>query len=119
GAAAGADAGTGASAGAGWPLPASRFLGLTVLVWYLPELVSAMSVFVKWWLRPAGFDLRSQAAERLPPAAVAVIAGLYFLLLFPYGLPGAWRRRRPEVCPDRPRSGAAGAVSGQGQPGQE
>jgi hypothetical protein len=71
-----------------WQLPAARFLGLAVLVWYLPELVSAGSVFVKWWLRPVGFDLRSQAIERIPPAAVAVIAGLYFLLLFPAGLSG-------------------------------
>jgi hypothetical protein len=80
--------------GADWQLPAARFLGLGVLVWYLPEVVSAGSVFVKWWLRPAGFDLRSQAIERLPPAAVGVIAGLYFLLLFPKGMPAVWRRLR-------------------------
>ncbi|HVR07593.1 MAG TPA: hypothetical protein VMW75_06050 [Thermoanaerobaculia bacterium] len=81
-------------AGMEWQLPAGRFLGLAVLVWYLPELVSAGSVFVKWWLRPVGFDLRAQAIERLPPAAVGVLAGLYFLLLFPAGLPAVGRRLR-------------------------
>lgn len=83
------------AAGLAWQLPAARFLGLAVLVWYLPELTSAASVFVKWWLRPAGFDLRSQAIDRLPPAATGVLAGLYFLLLFPAGLPAVWRRLRP------------------------
>jgi len=83
-----------AGAGMEWQLPAGRFLGLAVLVWYLPELVSAGSVFVKWWLRPVGFDLRAQAIERLPPAAVGVLAGLYFLLLFPAGLPAVGRRLR-------------------------
>jgi len=85
----------GTAAGAGWQLPAARFLGLTVLVWYLPELVSAISVFVKWGLRPVGFDLRSQALDRIPPAAVGVIAGLYLFLLFPAGLSAAWRRLQP------------------------
>ncbi len=84
----------GSTAGAGWQLPAARFLGLAVLVWYLPELVSALSVFVKWGLRPAGFDLRPQALDRIPPAATGVIAGLYFLL-FPAGLAVVWRRLRP------------------------
>jgi hypothetical protein len=96
------DAGEAAGAVRDWQLPAARFLGLAVLVWYLPELVSAVSVFVKWWLRPTGFDLRSQAIERLPPAAVAVVAGLYFLLLFPAGLSGVSRRlRRPR--PQKPQ----------------
>jgi hypothetical protein len=98
-----------AAAGAArdWQLAAVRFLGLAVLVWYSPELVSAASVFVKWWLRPAGFDLRSQAVERLPPAAVAVLAGLYFLLLFPAGLSGVSRRLRRPRLPVLPSSGAA------------
>ena len=84
------------AAGAGWQLPAARFLGLAVLVWYLPELVSALSVFVKWGLRPVGFDLRSQALDRIPPAATGVIAGLYLFLLFPAGLAAVWRRLRPQ-----------------------
>jgi hypothetical protein len=86
---------TGTRAAAGWQLPAARFLGLAVLVWYLPELVSALSVFVKWGLRPVGFDLRSQALDRIPPAATGVAAGLYFFLLFPAGLSAVWRRLRP------------------------
>ncbi|HYL04971.1 MAG TPA: hypothetical protein VE075_02965 [Thermoanaerobaculia bacterium] len=98
--------------GQDWQLPAARFLGLAVLVWYLPELVSAASVFVKWWLRPAGFDLRTQAIERLPPAAAAVIAGLYFLLLFPAGLQAVRRRLRQGRHPDAPGPGPAG---GRGQ----
>ena len=81
--------------GAGWQLPAARFLGLAVLVWYLPELVSALSVFVKWSLRPVGFDLRSQALDHIPPAATGVIAGLYLFMLFPAGLSAVWRRLRP------------------------
>ncbi len=87
----------GGAGGAGerWQLPGARFLGLVVLVWNLPELAAAVSVFVKWWLRPAGLDLRSQALEHLPPAATGVIAGLYLLLVFPAGLPGLWRRLRP------------------------
>jgi hypothetical protein len=85
----------GTTAGAGWQLPAARFLGLAVLVWYLPELVSALSVFVKWGLRPVGFDLRSQALDRIPPAATGVIAGLYLFMLFPAGLSAVWRRLRP------------------------
>ena len=85
----------GTAAGAGWQLPAARFLGLAILVWYLPELVSAVSVFVKWWLRPTGFDLRSQALDRLPPAAAGVLAGLYLFLLFPAGLSAVWRRLLP------------------------
>ncbi len=84
-----------ARAGAGWQLPAARFLGLAVLVWYLPELVSALSVFVKWGLRPVGFDLRAQALDRIPPAATGVVAGLYLFLLFPAGLSAVWRRLRP------------------------
>ena len=84
-----------ARAGAGWQLPAARFLGLAVLVWYLPELVSALSVFVKWGLRPVGFDLRSQALDHIPPAATGVVAGLYLFLLFPAGLSAVWRRLRP------------------------
>jgi hypothetical protein len=84
----------GTTAGAGWQLPAARFLGLAVLVWYLPELVSALSVFVKWGLRPVGFDLRSQALDRIPPAATGVIAGLYLFMLFPAGLSAVWRRLR-------------------------
>lgn len=84
----------GATAVAGWQLPAARFLGLAVLVWYLPELVSALSVFVKWGLRPVGFDLRSQALDRIPPAATGVIAGLYLFMLFPAGLSAVWRRLR-------------------------
>jgi hypothetical protein len=83
------------TAGAGWQLPAARFLGLAVLVWYLPELVSALSVFVKWRLRPVGFDLRSQALDHIPPAATGVIAGLYLFMLFPAGLSTVWRRLRP------------------------
>ena len=86
---------TGTEAGAGWQLPAARFLGLAVLVWYLPELASALSVFVKWSLRPVGFDLRSQALDRIPPAATGLIAGLYLFLLFPAGMPAVWRRLRP------------------------
>lgn len=86
---------SGARAGAGWQLPAARFLGLAVLVWYLPELVSALSVFVKWGLRPVGFDLRSQALDRIPPAATGVVAGVYLFLLFPAGLSAVWRRLRP------------------------
>jgi hypothetical protein len=85
----------GTTAGAGWQLPATRFLGLAILVWYRPELVSALSVFVKWWLRPAGFDLRSQALDRLPPAAAGALAGLYLFLLFPAGLSAVWRRLLP------------------------
>jgi hypothetical protein len=84
-----------ATAGAGWQLPAARFLGLAVLVWYLPELVSALSVFVKWGLRPVGFDLRSQALDHIPPAATGVAAGVYLFLLFPAGLSAVWRRLRP------------------------
>jgi len=83
------------TAGTGWQLPAARFLGLAVLVWYLPELVSALSVFVKWRLRPVGFDLRSQALDHIPPAATGVIAGLYLFMLFPAGLSAVWRRLRP------------------------
>jgi len=83
------------AAGAGWQLPAARFLGLVVLVWYLPELASALSVFVKWGLRPVGFDLRSQALDRIPPAATGVIAGLYLFLLFPAGLSAVSRRLQP------------------------
>ncbi|HEV3076107.1 MAG TPA: hypothetical protein VHB47_16930 [Thermoanaerobaculia bacterium] len=83
------------TAGAGWQLPAARFLGLAVLVWYLPELVSALSVFVKWRLRPVGFDLRSQALDHIPPAATGVIAGLYLFMLFPAGLSVVSRRLRP------------------------
>jgi len=85
----------GTAAGAGWQLPAARFLGLAILVWYLPELVSALSVFVKWGLRPVGFDLRSQALDRIPPAATGVIAGLYLFLLFPAGLSAVARRLQP------------------------
>ena len=84
-----------ARAGAGWQLPAARFLGLAILVWYLPELVSALSVFVKWGLRPVGFDLRSQALDHIPPAATGVAAGLYLFVLFPAGLSAVWRRLRP------------------------
>jgi hypothetical protein len=90
----GGDADDAGNTGERWPLPAARFLGLVVLVWHLPELAAALSVFVKWWLRPVGFDLRSQALEHIPPAATGVIAGLYLFLLFPAGLPGAWRRLR-------------------------
>jgi hypothetical protein len=86
-----------ATAGAGWQLPAARFLGLAVLVWYLPELVSALSVFVKWGLRPEGFDLRSQALEHIPPAATGVAAGVYLFLLFPAGLSAVWRHLRPRL----------------------
>jgi hypothetical protein len=82
------------TAGAGWQLPAARFLGLAVLVWYLPDLISALSVFVKWGLRPVGFDLRSQALDRIPPAATGVAAGVYLFLLFPAGLSAVWRRLR-------------------------
>jgi hypothetical protein len=82
-------------AGAGWQLPAARFLGLAVLVWYLPELVSALSVFVKWGLRPVGFDLRSQALDHIPPAATGVIAGAYLFWFFPAGLSAVSRRLRP------------------------
>jgi hypothetical protein len=92
---AGSSGPTRTGAGAGWQLPAARFLGLTVLVWYLPELVSALSVFVKWGLRPVGFDLRSQALDRIPPAATGVVAGVYLFLLFPAGLSAVWRRLRP------------------------
>jgi hypothetical protein len=90
--AAGAD--PAAAAEIAWQLPAMRFLGLALLVWHLPSLASALSVFVKWWLRPEGFDLRSQALYDLPPAATGVLAGAYFLLFFPAGLGGAWRRLR-------------------------
>jgi hypothetical protein len=92
---AGPSGSAGTAPGAGWQLPAARFLGLTVLVWYLPELVSALSVFVKWGLRPVGFDLRSQALDRIPPAATGVIAGLYLFLLFPAGLSAVARRLQP------------------------
>ena len=92
---AGSSGPTRTGAGAGWQLPAARFLGLAVLVWYLPELVSALSVFVKWGLRPVGFDLRSQALDRIPPAATGVAAGVYLFLLFPAGLSAVWRRLRP------------------------
>ena len=78
----------------GWQLPAMRFLGLSMLVMYLPELASALAVFVKWWLRPIGFDLREEAIGRIPPAATGVIAGLYFFLLFPDGMSAVWRRLR-------------------------
>jgi hypothetical protein len=84
-----------AAADVAWQLPAMRFLGLALLAWHLPSLASALSVFVKWWLRPEGFDLRSQALYDLPPAATGVLAGAYFFLLFPAGLGGAWRRLRP------------------------
>jgi hypothetical protein len=90
-----AGAGTAASGEDAWQLPAMRFLGLALLVWHLPSLASALSVFLKWWLRPEGFDLRSQALYDLPPAATGVLAGTYFFLLFPAGLGGAWRRLRP------------------------
>ncbi|MBV8200238.1 MAG: hypothetical protein JOZ15_06410 [Acidobacteria bacterium] len=85
----------GTAPGAGWQLPAARFLGLTVLVWYLPELTSAVSVFVKWGLRPVGFDLRAQALDRIPPAATGVLAGLYLFWLFPTGLSVVSRRLQP------------------------
>jgi hypothetical protein len=78
-----------------WQLPAVRLLGLAVLVWHLPELASAASAFVKWWLRPMGFDLRAQAVERLPPAIIGFAAGLYLLLAFPAGLGGIARRLQP------------------------
>jgi hypothetical protein len=42
-----------------------------------------------------GFDLRSQALDRIPPAATGVVAGLYLFLLFPAGLSAVWRRLRP------------------------
>lgn len=83
------------AAGAGWQLSAARFLGLAILVWYLPELASALSVFVKWGLRPTGFDLRAQALDRLPPAATGVIAGVYLFVLFPIGLSAVARRLQP------------------------
>jgi hypothetical protein len=95
GARAAAHAGGSGGAGERWQLPGARFLGLVVLVWNLPELAAAVSVFVKWWWRPAGLDLRSQALEHIPPAAAGVLAGLYLLLVFPAGLPGLWRRLRP------------------------
>jgi hypothetical protein len=90
--------GGGARAGGGdpgWQLPALRFLGLALVAWHLPALASALSAFVKWWLRPEGFDLRRQALEHLPPAATGVLAGLYLLLLFPAGLGRVWKRLRP------------------------
>jgi hypothetical protein len=74
-----------------WQLPAMRFLGLSMVVVYLPSLTSALAVFVKWWLRPIGFDIREQAIDRIPPAATGVIAGLYFFLLFPDGMSAVWR----------------------------
>lgn len=91
---------------AGWQLPAMRFLGLALLAWHLPAAVSALSVFVKWWLRPVGFDLRGQALFDLPPALTGVLAGAYFLLLFPAGLGGAWRRLRPASGPSPETSSA-------------
>jgi hypothetical protein len=78
-----------------WQLPAMRFLGLVLVVWHLPAVASAIGVFVKWWLRPVGFDLRAQAIDRIPPAATGLVAGLYFLLLFPAGLSSIWRRLLP------------------------
>jgi hypothetical protein len=100
-------AGSGAG-GASWELPVMRLLGLGVLVWHLPELASAVSVFVKWWLRPQGFDLRAQTIERIPPAAIGVAAGLYFLLAFPAGLGPLARRLRIPEAPAGRRSRAAG-----------
>jgi hypothetical protein len=79
-----------------WQLPALRLFGLAVLVWYLPELASAASVFVKWWLRPMGFDLRTQAIQHIPPAATGVAAGLYLLLAYPAGLGPVARRLQPQ-----------------------
>lgn len=75
-----------------WNLMWMRFLGLAMVVWHLPALASAVSTFVKWRLRPIGFDLRVQAVENLTPAAVGILAGLYLLLLFPAGLRTVWRR---------------------------
>jgi hypothetical protein len=84
-----------AAGGTPWQLPALRFTGLALLAWHLPSLASALSVFVKWQLRPIGFDLRSQALYDIPPAATGVLAGLYLLLLFPAGMSAVWRRLRP------------------------
>jgi hypothetical protein len=78
-----------------WQLPAMRFVGLALVAWHLPQLASAAAVFVKWWLRPVGIDLRPQALADLPAPAAAVLLGLYFLLLFPAGLGAAWGRLRP------------------------
>jgi hypothetical protein len=78
-----------------WQLPALRFLGLATVAWHLPALVSALGVLIKWWLRPIGFDLRSQALDRIPPAATGVAVGLYLLLLFPRGAGAAARRLLP------------------------
>jgi hypothetical protein len=85
---------------AAWDLAAVRFLGLVMVVWHLPALASAISTFVKWWLRPVGFDLRIQAIDSLPPAAVGILAGLYLLLLFPAGLRGVARRLHPARDPE-------------------
>jgi hypothetical protein len=104
-------AGGGAGA-ASWELPAMRLLGLGVLVWHLPELASAVSVFVKWWLRPEGFDLRSQAIDRIPPAAIGVAAGLYFLLAFPAGLGPLARRLHIPEAPAGRRSRTPGRSGG-------
>ncbi len=82
-----------------WQLPALRFLGLAILVWYLPALASALGVLVKWQARPMGFNLRQQAFDQIPGAATGILAGLYFLLLFPRGLGPAWRRLRPAAPP--------------------
>jgi hypothetical protein len=98
GAAQSTDPGGAAAAAAGggtpWQLPALRFTGLALLAWHLPSLASAVSVFVKWQLRPVGFDLRSQALYDIPPAATGVLAGLYLFLLFPSGMSAVWRRLR-------------------------
>jgi hypothetical protein len=85
-----------------WQLPGLRFVGLTLVVWYLPDAASALSAFVRWRSQPAGFDLRSQAIEHLPPAATGVIAGLYLLLLFPTGLSSVWRQLREPPAPPGP-----------------
>lgn len=102
------DEAAGAAAGGegpAWQLPALRFAGLTIVVWYLPDAASALSVCVRWLWQPAGFDLRSQAIDRLAAAGTGIIAGLYLLLLFPAGLSALWRRlREPPEPPPAPPS---------------
>ena len=88
-----------------WQLPGLRFVGLTLVVWYLPDAASALSVFVRGLWQPPGFDPRSQASDRLAAAGTGILAGLYLLLLFPAGLSALWHRlREPPPAPPSPHA---------------